>query len=77
MPSQLKTSMQGVGAGNIIVSPPEPRTREICGILGMPRASGHLKGVGEGSSWYMWSFEVGLYIAEVIVFDIGRPRFKS
>lgn len=75
--SQLEKSVQGVGAGNAIVSPPEPRTRGICKIMGMPRASGHLKEVGEGSLWCMWSFEVGLYIAEVVVFDMGRPGFKS
>lgn len=39
---------QGVGAGNTIVPPPEPRARGACGIMGMPRASGHLKGDGKG-----------------------------
>lgn len=47
MPSQLEKSMQGVDGGNTIVSPPEPRTRGVCGIMGMPKADGHLKGLGE------------------------------
>lgn len=77
MPSQLEKSMQGVDAGNTIVSPLEPKIRGVCETMGMPRATNHLKEVGKGSPWCMWCFEVGLCIAEVIVFDMGRPRFKS
>lgn len=51
--------------------------KRACGIMGVPRVSGHLKRVGERIPCYVRPFEMGLHIAEVIVFDMGRPRFKS